>query len=275
MAESTARDRRARLVIYVLLVVLVAVGLVFPSLIKDTPAPEAIEAYQLVETVPAGGCVFLGVDSLAAGGDGQRQLTALVRHVLSSGAMLMAASTDDAGAAELDRVIRAQLNALRRRYGEDAVNLGSRPGGTGYLEALAGGFASAAQGRDHRGEDLELLPLAHSFRRLDDARLFLFITGGPAAAARSGQNIAFNNGVKVLLAVSGEDASGTAVQLWQEGRVNAILVGGRATSDYDSLVAGGGSPSRYLTALTFGTLFVIALIVWAYLSGLITRRRRA
>jgi hypothetical protein len=77
-----------------------------------------------------------------------------------------------------------------------------------------------------------------------------------------------------VLAASG-DESGLAVQLWQEGRVEAALPGGKATTDYESLVEGNGSAGRRMTALTLGTLFIMALIIWAYLSGFISRRRES
>jgi hypothetical protein len=261
------------LIIYAALAVLIAVGLLFPSILKNAVSTEAMQAYQLVDTAGNGGFVFVAVD--APFGEAPRQLTALVRQTLSSGAMVITASTTESGAGDLERLLRGQLSASRRTYGQAAINLGCRPGGVAYLEGLARSFASAAQGRDHAGEDLELLQLAHSFRRLDDARLFVFVTGGDTAAVRSAHSIAYANAVQVLLGVSGEEAVNTATQMWQEGRVDAILAGARTTADYESLVAGRGAPSRHLTALTLGTLFVMFIILWAFLSGPISRRRRA
>lgn len=270
--QTESPARRAPRWIYAVLLLVVVVGLLFPGLVRSTPAIEATNAYMLVEGRTAGRPVFVYYAGL--GGDAQRQLVALLRQAIAGGATVVSAASSETAAAELDRALRAELAASRRSYGTAGVNLGFRGGRTAedYLMALARGFSAAAQGRDHSGADLDLLPLVQSFRRLDEASLWLAVAGGSTAAVGVTYDVSRDYPVPLLIAASGE-AAVLAEGLWQEGRIDAVLPGGRPTADYEALVAGGGTASRHVTALTLGMLFMVGLILWAYLSGWIARRR--
>jgi hypothetical protein len=188
----------------------------------------------------------------------------------------MTAASSETAAGEVDRILRAELARGGRSYGVAAVNLGYREPfeGQEFLLALTRDFFAAAGGRDHGGADLDLLPLTHTFRRLDQASLWGVVAGDTADAVVAAEAISRDYPVPLLIAANG-DAAALAGQLWQEGRIAGVLAGGKVTTDYEALVEGDGTASRRMTALSLGTLFIIALIVWAYLSGFITRRRRA
>jgi len=268
------RDRRTHALIYVVLFVVIALGLLFPSLIKNTPAAEATESYSLLGRAAEGRAVLLVYHGVA--GDAQRQATAILRQALRQGAVVMTAASSETAAGEVDRILRAELARSGLSYGTAAVNLGYREGAAGpeFLLALTRDFYAAAGGRDHGGADLDLLPLTHTFRRLDEASLWSVVAGEATDAVVAAESISRDYPVPLLVAASG-DAAALAGQLWQEGRIAGVLAGGKVTTDYEALVEGDGTASRRMTALSLGTLFIIALIVWAYLSGFITRRRRA
>lgn len=268
------RDRRAHALIYVVLFLVIALGLLFPGLIKSTPAAEATEAYALLGRAGSGRAVLLVYHGIA--GDAQRQATAILRQVLGQGAVVMTAAASETAAGELDRILRAELARSGRGYGTAAVNLGyrERAANEEFVLAVTRDFYAAADGRDHGGADLDLLPLTHTFRRLDQASLWGVVAGGAANAVAAAESISRDYPVPLLVAASG-DAAALAGQLWQEGRLAGALGSGKVVTDYEALVEGDGTASRRMTALSLGTLFIVALIVWAYLSGFITRRRRA
>lgn len=266
------RDRRARTIIYVALVAVVAVGLLFPLALKELLSHEAKVSYDLVQGLPEGRRVV--VLSGTAGTDGQRQLGLLLGHVLSRRAQVMVISSDAAAAAATESQVRGALAARRLRYGEAMVHLGARDGGYEWVESAARGLSAAASGYDHAGDELALHPLTHRFRTFDDADLLVGIADNGLVTAHDMYRLASFYGLRALLAVSGA-AVDEGQALWAEGRIEAVIPGPLATGDYDGLIAGRGGASRYYTAMTLGTLFIVALILWAYIGGASSRRRRA
>jgi len=266
------RDRQARAIIYVALVALIALGLLFPLALKELLSHEAQVSYDTVQGLPEGRRVV--VLSGAAGSDGQRQLGLLLGHLLSRRAQVMVISSDAATAAATESQVRSTLAAGRLRYGEAMVHLGAREGGYEWFESAARGLSAAASGYDHAGDELALYPLTHRFRTFDDGDLLVGITDNGLVSTQDIYRLASFYGLRALLAVSGA-AVDEGQALWAEGRIEAVIPGPQATGDYEGLIAGRGAASRYYTAMTLGTLFIVALILWAYIGGASSRRRRA
>ncbi|MDP2873443.1 MAG: hypothetical protein Q8P31_13020 [Bacillota bacterium] len=272
MAEEgdRRRDHRIRLLIYGLLIALIAIGLMFPVAFSSHITPEAQQAFDLVESMGTAPYVTILADYRDPEGD--RQLAAVLAHVLRRGGRVVVASFGTETAVRVERAVRTALSQARMTYGQAAIHLGSRsPGGQQYAGACIAGFADAAGGRDHAGEDLNLMPLAHTFRRLDDADLLVMVVDGGGLGPAYGAWVASHHGVHSMIAAAGT-AAGEAAGLAEEGRVDAAIPGGRATADYELLGTGRRAAARHMTALTLGTLFILAIIIWAFLSGAFTRQ---
>lgn len=270
--DDRRREHRNRLIIYFLLAVLIAAGLLFPMAVGSHLTPEAQRAFDLIETLGQSPHVAIYADYRDTEGD--RQLAALLRHVLRRQGCVIVASLNQETAVRVERVVRAALTQAGAAYGRSVIHLGSRPpGGRQYVTACSAGFVDAAGGRDHAGEDLNLMPLAHSFRRLDHADLLALVVDGSGLAPSYGAWVARDYGVWALAAASGQ-ATAEALALVAEGRLDAAVAGGRATADYELLASGRRAAARHLTALSLGTLFILVVIIWAYLSGVFGRRPR-
>lgn len=270
--DSARREQRNRMIIYGLLLVLIAAGLLFPMMAGSHLSIEAQQAYDLVEGLALTPYVAIFADYRDPEGD--RQLSALLRHVLRRQGRIVVASLNPDTAVRAERAVRAALAQAGASYGQSVIHLGSRsPGGQQYAGACVAGFVQAAGGHDHAGEDLNLMPLSHSFRSVDHADLFVLVLDGSGLAPSYGAWIASHHGVRSLVAAGGQ-AAGEAMALASEGRLDAAIPGGRPTSDYELLAGGRRSAARYITALSLGTLFVLAIIIWAFLSGFLGGLRR-
>jgi hypothetical protein len=259
---------------YVLLLALVAFGLLFPMAAGHRLSAEAQHAHDLVEGLVAEPYVAVFADYRDPEGD--RQLTALLRHILRRQGRVVVSSLSPDTAIRVERAVRSALSQAGAVYGRSVIHLGNRaPGGQQYAGACAAGFVSAAGSRDHAGEDLNLMPLAHSFRGIDHADLLALVLDGSGVPPSFGAWTASRYGVRSLVAASGQ-ATGEASALASEGRLDAVIASGRSTSDYELLASGRRAAARYITALSLGTLFVLAIIIWAFLSGFLgaLRRRR-
>jgi len=272
--EGRSEGRRRR-TIYLLLFLLVAVALLLPFGLELPAAQEAVECFETVEGLPDRARVFLVADYASTGdrAEPDRQARALVAHVLRKGARLVVLSTRLATAQAVDVLVREALAERGQIYGEAAVHLGARDGGINYVFSCATDFVRGAEGQDHRGEDLTLMSVVHGFRWLGDGNLLIWVGDATGLPMETAASLAAQQGVLSIAAGSGT-AGARALELARDGRVSAGLAGGTATADYESLYAGRASAARHRLALTLGTLFVLGLIVWAYISGLLGRRPR-
>jgi hypothetical protein len=265
------RDYRNRLLIYALLALLVGAGLLFPAALGSHLTHEAQTAYDLIQSLQPGPYAMVIADYRDPEGD--RQLAAVLAQVLRRQGHVVVASLSAETAIRVDRSVRAALAQARLAYGRHAIHLGVRPpGGLEYANSCAASFVVAAGGLDHAGEDLNLMPLAHAFRYLDHADLLVMVVDGSGLPPSQAARLASFYGVRSLVAATGQAAT-EAGSLAAEGRLDAALPGGRSTADFELLGSGRSGAARHLTALTLGTLFILGLIIWAYISGVFGRRR--
>lgn len=264
------REARSRWLIYLLLVAVIVVGLSFPLLLRIEVSEEARAGYQAILAVPEGGRVALIADYTVI--DAERVVSALLRQALGRGLRVAAVSTNAFAAGSIERLSRAALSSARLQYGHALINLGWREGGIEWLERWARNFAVATDGRDFSGDDLRQHPITQRFRTLDDADLVLLVWGDGAVELADSSRLAAMR--RIGLVIAGPIEAEFAGALWREGRLEGLITGTRAVGDYEALVAGRGAPTRYLTAVTLATVFIVALILWSYLSGVLGRRRR-
>jgi hypothetical protein len=269
--EHEARqERRSRWLIYALLMVVVLIGLSFPRLLRVQVSEEARAGYEAIQALAEGGRVAIIADYRST--EAERVLGALLRQTLGRELRITLISPTLQTAASAERVSRAALQAGRLRYGHALIHLASRDGGLEWLDRVARSFEAATDGRDFSGDELRQHPITQYFRALDDARLVVLVWDEGVVELADAARLVSSRRLELIIASPSE--SETASQMWQGGRLAGLVAGARAVSDYEALVAGRGSASRYLTAVTLATLFVVALILWSYMGGHLSRRRR-
>jgi hypothetical protein len=172
------------------------------------------------------------------------------------------------GQMELERV----ANEYRRKYGEDYVNLGYRPG---YIAVIVGmgreirDFYAA----DYRGTPLDRLPMMEKIHTYRDIGLLAGMEATAVldawvlyAQARYGLNLIFGT-----TAVMAPDA----YPYLQSGQVKGLIGGLRGAAEYESLINHPGVGIRGMPAQSATHLLIIAFILLGNIGYFWGKKKRA
>jgi len=269
-------DRR---IIYGLAIILIGAVIVYPLGLPVTVSDTVQDWYDLIESLPEDGVLWLDVAYSANTLEELGPMTeAVLYHAFSRGLKVCLMTSWNQGPPMIKRALDKVLPEFPDlEYGVDFVNFGYRAGEANVVfPRLARSTYETFEGVDNSGKSLDQFPLAMQVKAVTPEYvdlLIVFETGNPGGpqwvqyvGEPAGTDIA--NGI-IAMSVPG------ALNYLQAGQYKAILPGSRGCAEYESLIGRPGNALAGQDALSIGMLLVTLMIVLGNIGWVMRERSRA
>ena len=259
-------DRRY---IYLILLIAIVWPLFAPIGFPLQVTPLVRQAYQFVESLPAGSVVAWSVDAgVAVLGEQfpqakitfehlikRKNLKIIIVHFWEQGPLFMPS-------------LMPKIEASGMKYGVDWVDLGYIPGGEAAMAAFADDIHRTVP-TDVRGNKLSSLPLMQNVKTAKDIKLWITTSAGTPGVPEYARQVQSRYGTPIIAGVLSQFA--TIYMPYINSKQLVGLLGGlRAAAEYEKLMGASGGATRAMDALSNAHIVVITFVIMAnvlYFSG--------
>ncbi len=252
-------DRNQRRIMYFLLALLSTIPLLIPIGLPMTINDWTREAYEYVESVPAGSTVIVDVTiEMLAWNEVKGASVACMRQIFEKGDMkvLFVPVSADAPVAAIDLMNTIDMSELV--YGENWVLLPFLSGGETAYAGVASNIRNMATS-DFYGNPLDSLPMMDGLNSMDDFEVVVLLSsaGGIEEIIRQW---AIPYDKKPVPMMAGMLLT-LAQHYYAEDYFNGLVPSIRGGAEYEKLTGNLGSATSYLDSLSLTHIYVIALFV--------------
>jgi len=264
-------DRR---IIYVVMILVVVYAFVKPMGLPITISQHTKNAYNAIDSLPAGSTLVIGFD-FSAGGIPELEPAAKAIFyqcmknnvkIVMMGMWVMAGDMAERVLTEMEPLFP------NKTYGVDYVNIGYKPGNALLLERAVDDIIGAALDIDHRGNKMSTLPIFQEFKSLKDADFWVCLSTG-------------NPGVPDWIKIVGDPLKipGTTdvvsvsipenMPFVQSGQLTGIIQGMRGASEYELLVNRPGRAVAGMDAQSLSHVVILLFIALGNISFLMGKKK--
>ncbi len=260
--NSSWLNRNADRILYVLIILFVSYAIISPIGLPIPLSKETEVLYNFIETIPAGKAVYMGFDYQASSmAEIEPNAVALMRHFFSRDIRVVCAGITAESGALIDKVIdMIRVDFPDKEYGVDWVNIGYKPGGNVFLQALTNSISEAAGGVDYKGTTLGSLPLMNQVKSLKDVEI---------ACSMGSLGDGLSSYVKMIGTPINIPVTGAcfavsipeSIPLFQAGQLTGLLQGMRGAAEYEQLIKKPGTAAAGMDAQSLTHLLIIAFVI--------------
>jgi len=260
-------DRR---IVYLLFFVVTAVPFVRPVQVPMQIAEYTKGTYEAMEALKPGDFVLIDVRfSPASAGEMVPAYSSMLAHLLKKPGVRVAwFVTSLSGAIYADDGIR-MFEAAGKVYGKDIAQMGFLAGEETAIAAVSQDIFKAFPS-DSRGTKSDQLEVLKGIKNAKDFALVLNMSDGglgPLGWVRQA-NMPF--GTKVISLLS-QVMVPSAIPYYQAKQVVGLVSGLQGGAEYEQMLGTPGRGMASMGAQTFGHLYLVALVILANISYLVTR----
>lgn len=258
------------------MIFVIALALIKPIGLAIIPSNATIAAYDLIEALPSGSIVWLGMEFSSGG---ITELMPAAKSIIRQGfrkdlrfvAAGMWAQAGDMGDMAFS-LVKAEFPD--KQYGVDYVNIGYKPGNEVLLQKYLTNIIETAQGKDFYSNDLNQYPLLQEFTSLKQAAMcVIFCTGTPGETAYIAHVTGPNN-IPLIESCISVSVPGIMPYL-QAGQVKALIAGMKGAAEYEVLVEVPGPATAGMDAQSFSHALIIVFMVLGNIGYYATRNKKA
>lgn len=249
-------------VVFASVILVMCFALMHPMGIAIIPSPDTIKVYDLVNSLPPGSIIFLGMDyTPAAVPEKEPSVISMIRQGWSRGLRFVAVGVDSQMAGDLtDQAFNQVLPEFPdKKYGVDWVNIGYKPGYEVLLQRMLVSMVDACMNTDAHGNKLDSMPIMKDFQTIKQAGLLTTFYSGETPS-KYVKHIAEPYHIP-LVVCPGTGGVPTVMPLVASGQVAGVLVGMKGAAEYEQLVHKPGNATRGLDAQSLVHLLVIAFVI--------------
>ncbi|MGE5579332.1 MAG: hypothetical protein ACM3WU_04730 [Bacillota bacterium] len=262
--------------IYGLMIFVIALALIRPIGLAIIPSDATRTAYDLIDALPSGSIVWLGME-FSAGGIPELMPAAqsIIRQGFRKNLRFVAAGMWNMAGDMADQAFSiVEAEFPDKKYGVDWVNIGWRPGYEVLLQKYLLSVDEAAQGKDFYNTALSSLPLMSEFTSLKQAAMcVIFCTGTPGETAYIAHVTGPNN-IPLIESCISVSVPGIMPYV-QAGQVKALIAGMKGAAEYEALVEKPGSATAGMDAQSFSHALIILFMVLGNIGYYVTRNKKA
>lgn len=269
-------DRR---IIFLLIGAAVVIPLLRPLWLPVHVTEHVQNVFNFIESIPTNGpAVLLSMDySPETFPELFPMNLAILRHCFARGVRVVGMTHYAAGIGIGELALKTVAAEYDRKYGEDYVYLGYRPGVSAVILGI-GEDIKRTFGTDNYGTDLDAIPLMNEVKNYDDIALVVTLSGSSipeswVAYANSRYRQLIATGVTAVMAAD-------FYPYLQTGQFIGMLGGLKGASEYETLVEKAGL-SRARKTATIGMdaqsvvhVVIIVFIVLGNLAYFATRKKK-
>lgn len=262
--------------IYGLMIFVIALALIRPIGLAIIPSDATRTAYDLIDALPSGSIVWLGME-FSAGGIPELMPAAqsIIRQGFRKNLRFVAAGMWNMAGDMADQAFSIVKEEFPdKKYGVDWVNLGYKPGNEVLLQQYLDNIINTAQGVDFYQNDLNTLPLLKEFPNLKAADMVaIFCTGTPGEKEYIKHVTGPNNIPLVEAAISVSVPE--CMPLVQSGQIKGLVAGMKGAAEYEVLVQKPGSATAGMDAQSFSHALIIIFMILGNIGYVLTRNKKA
>jgi hypothetical protein len=264
-------DDVPRWLVYTLLVIVTVTPVLRPVPLSVEINESHQKIYDLIDALQPGDAVLLSVEyDSGVMGDQHPPYVAMVKHLIKKDARAVFVALAPEGAVFAEKLVNQYIGA-GKEYGIDVVNLGYVPGQEAAVAALADRFSKAVL-IDHRGYEINKLPLINEVQSIQDTNVVVVNTSGgigPVGWVRQ-VYVPYKKPIAMLVASVMMPAT---LPYYQAGQLVGVGSGFRFAAEYETLLGEPGPGMAGMAAQTFSHFYFISLVVLGNLARFVLTRK--
>ncbi len=258
--------------IYLLVFIFAILPLALKLKVRVNPTEEVRKAYNYIENLKEGDRVLISIDyDPSSMPELQPMLYAILRHLFRKNLKVIMMGHWPLGLPLGKTALEEVAKEYNKKYGEDYVFLGFRPGGSAVMVAMGSEIRNVFAA-DQYGTPLDSLPVMKDVHNYDDIALLIGLEAGSTgdfwvqfANARFGQEIIL--GCTAVIAPN-------LYPYYQAGQIRGIIGGLRGAADYENLVGKLGTGSIGMWVQSAIHILIIIFIIFGNVGYFVLRKRR-
>jgi len=250
-------------IVYVLLALSVIIPLFSPIGMPISINPDLTQKfYDFVENLPAGSIVWMGPDySPGSSAELDPQLAAAFRHCMMKGHKVVIMSMWEQGAMLARNVVDPIAKEMGKKYGEDYVNLGYKPGREAALRAMVADVWAGSAGVDINGTKLGDLPLMAQVKKLDTCiAVCIDYSSGSPGDGDYRQYVTNPQGIPLLTGQVAVQVP-TRLPIMRSGEMKGLIPGLRGAAEYEKLINKPGVATQLMDAQSMAHVVIVLFMV--------------
>lgn len=252
-------DRR---ILYIIAAVLVVLTVLYPLGLPVKISPLAKQTYDAIQDLPDGSLVVISpMYDAGTMGELQPMFTAMFYQAVERGYKIVIVNTSWIQGPQLVQPVAKEIaDKYNYVYGQDWINLGSKVGGSIWMQAAVSDFIAASL-TDYNNQPLESFPIMQLVPRLtkDYVAAALVLDCGTPGSQEWLTYVTQPTGIKLII---GEIQMSVPEKMpfVQSGQFAGMIAGSRGAAEYELLVNHPGKAVK-----SQDTMSVIALMVATFI----------
>ncbi len=262
-----------RKVLYLLLALVVAVPIIVRPKTSIRVSEPVREAFGAVDRLPAGSVVMISIDfDPSSAPEVQPMLVALLRHAFKKNLKVIVMGQLALGLPLAEIALDQVAPEMGKKYGDDYVNLGYRPGFTAMMVGMGREIRDYFR-TDYRNVPVDSFPFMRQVHNYEDIALLVSLAHGGVADAWI-QYVGGRFNQAIIVGCTGVNAP-NLYQYLHSGQIKGLIGGLQGASEYETLVERPGSATLGMPAQSAAHGLIILLLVIGNIGYLLSRKRKA
>ena len=259
--------------IFIIIALVVVVPLLVPIGLPIRATDTSKSVYDAVEALPKGSKVLLSIEySPSTKPENHPMAISMMRHLFRNNhKVYVTCLWPDGQFMAQDALNQVAVGEFDKKYGEDYVLLGYRPGGEAVVKGIVSNIRKlfSVDARQTKVDDIPMMDEITNFKDFD----FLFsASAGYPGTIEWVQYAADPIGVPMSSGVTSIQVN-EVMPYVQSGQMVGVLAGMPGAAEYESLIGQKGSATSGMDAQSVAHLVIVLFIVLGNISYFIDRKR--
>ena len=259
--------------IFIIIALVVVVPLLVPIGLPIRATDTSKSVYDAVEALPRGSKVLLSIEySPSTKPENHPMAISMMRHLFRNNhKVYVTCLWPDGQFMAQDALNQVAVGEFDKKYGEDYVLLGYRPGGEAVVKGIVSNIRKlfSVDARQTKVDDIPMMDEITNFKDFD----FLFsASAGYPGTIEWVQYAADPTGVPMSSGVTSIQVN-EVMPYVQSGQMVGVLAGMPGAAEYESLIGQKGSATSGMDAQSVAHLVIVLFIVLGNISYFIDRKR--
>lgn len=259
--------------IFIIIAVVVVVPLMVPIGMPIRATDTSKDVYDAIESLPKGSRVLLSIEySPSTKPENHPMTISMLRHLFRNDQKVYVTCLwPDGQFMAQDALSQVAEDEFGKKYGEDYVLLGYRPGGEAVVKGIVSNIRKLYS-VDSRQTKVDEIPMMDGITNFKDFVFLFSISAGYPGTIEWVQYAADPTGVPMSSGVTSIQVN-EVMPYVQSGQMVGVLAGMPGAAEYESLIGKKGSATSGMDAQSVAHLVIVLFIVLGNAAYFIERKR--
>jgi len=259
--------------IFIIIAVVVVVPLMVPIGMPIRATDTSKDVYDAIESLPKGSRVLLSIEySPSTKPENHPMTISMLRHLFRNDQKVYVTCLwPDGQFMAQDALSQVAEDEFGKKYGEDYVLLGYRPGGEAVVKGIVSNIRKLYS-VDSRQTKVDEIPMMDGITNFEDFVFLFSVSAGYPGTIEWVQYAADPTGVPMSSGVTSIQVN-EVMPYVQSGQMVGVLAGMPGAAEYESLIGKKGSATSGMDAQSVAHLVIVLFIVLGNAAYFIERKR--